>query len=102
MDLAALLACLETGEVPLAHRDHAAHLRVAAWAATHQDAPLDGMRVRLHRLLAHHGIETTRESGYHETLTAGVVRVVARALSQDTDGTWDAGVARQGSLEGGA
>ncbi len=78
-----LLAWFETGEMPLEHWDHAAHLRVAAWAVTHLDEPLPWMRTRLHRLLAHHGIETTKESGYHETITAAWLRLVAWQLQQD-------------------
>ena len=83
MTLEELLAAFETGAVPLDHWDHAAHLRVAAWAVTHVDDPLPWMRTRLHRLLDHHGIETTRESGYHETLTAAWLRLVAWQLGRD-------------------
>ncbi len=92
MNLDDLLACFETGAVPLEHWDHAAHLRVAAWAVTHRDDPLAWMRTRLWRLLDHHGIETTRDSGYHETITAGWLRLVAWKLGEGA-GSWEDRVA---------
>jgi hypothetical protein len=64
---------------------HAAHLTVALWYLLQYDWPEAVARVRtgIKRLNEAHGVVTTRERGYHETLTLFWLRHVRAFLERD-------------------
>ena len=67
-----LLARFETRELTLTEWDHAAHLTVAHHYLTSLSEPslvLLRLREGIQRLNLSHGIYTTPEGGYHETIT---------------------------------
>lgn len=66
--LAAFLADFDAGRIPRAEWNHAAHLAFAA-AAIQQGAGMDEIRARILHYASIQGIESTPDSGYHETLT---------------------------------
>lgn len=79
MDDATLLARFEAAELTPADWDHRAHVRVA-WLYVARGGPDEArgpMRRGLRGLLAAFGIEDTPEGGYHETITAAWLRLVA-------------------------
>ncbi|HEX7174371.1 MAG TPA: hypothetical protein VF240_03695 [Pyrinomonadaceae bacterium] len=57
--------------LPWSDWTHAAHLTVALWHLLHFDwaEAVERVRRRIKRYNAANGVETTRERGYHETLT---------------------------------
>jgi hypothetical protein len=66
--------------------DHHAHLTVALWYLTHYSEPeatnyiRNGIKQYNHAI----GIKTTKDSGYHETLTLFWIEIVRRHLSVAT------------------
>ncbi len=79
-----LLQAVETASLAKGSFDHVAHLHVGAAvlrASDSFDAALDRLRSTLQAFLAHLGVETTRTTGYHETITRGWLALVARELA---------------------
>ena len=66
--LAAFLADFAAGRIPRAEWNHAAHLAYAA-ATIQQGGGIDEIRAGILSYNAIQGIESTPDSGYHETLT---------------------------------
>ncbi|MDQ3803406.1 MAG: hypothetical protein M3416_06070 [Acidobacteriota bacterium] len=80
-----LLRGFETCALPRGRWTHAAHLTVALWYLLQYDWPEAVARVRagIKRLNEAHGVVTTRERGYHETLTLFWLRHVRAFLERD-------------------
>ena len=70
-DVEALVRDFLSCALPWGEWTHAAHLTVALWHLLHYGWPEAVERVRrgIKRYNAANGVETTRERGYHETLT---------------------------------
>lgn len=87
----AIVERFEAGTLPPADFDHAAHLCLAAHCVLSlpRATALDGLRQRLAVFLRRNGVRTTRERGYHETLTRfwfeRVAEVVAAHPGLDLD-----------------
>ena len=69
--------------LPRAEWTHAAHLRVGAWHVHHYGAEeaLERLRRGIRALNDSHGTANTETSGYHETITAAYVRLLAVFLA---------------------
>ena len=69
--------------LPRAQWTHLAHLRVGAWHVFHHgpDAALPLLRERIRRLNEANGVANTPTSGYHETVTAAYVQLLAAHLA---------------------
>jgi hypothetical protein len=92
MDDAALWEAFRSSTLPEDVWNHRAHLRVA-WlhlARWDIDEAHVLMRVGIVRLNAFHGLEETRDRGYHETLTRLWLSLVALARAKDARETSDA------------
>src|SRR6185369_4934759 len=65
--------------VPRAEWTHEAHLRVGAWHVFHHGAAaaLPLLRERIRRLNETNGVANTATGGYHETITAAYVELLA-------------------------
>lgn len=81
-EVAALVRDFASCALPWSDWTHAAHLTVALWHLLHYDWPEAVGRVRrgIQRYNAANGVETTRERGYHETLTLFWMRYVRAFL----------------------
>jgi hypothetical protein len=77
-----LAARFRSCALPRAEWTHAAHLRVGAWHVHHLGpvAALPALRAGIRRLNAYHGTPNSATSGYHETITAAYVRLIAAFL----------------------
>jgi hypothetical protein len=84
-EVAALVRRFESCALPFAEWTHAAHLTVALWFLLHHDWPDAVALVRegIKRYNHAHGVPTTRERGYHETLTLFWMRHVRAFLADD-------------------
>jgi ABC-type polar amino acid transport system ATPase subunit len=69
--------------VPRREWTHAAHLRVGAWHVDRHGAAaaLPLLRERIRRLNEANGVENTPAGGYHETITAAYVQLIAAYLA---------------------
>lgn len=89
---------LRRGTLPLEEWRHSDHLwgAVCVLRAHGGDVlgALDEFRGILQRLLAAHGIETTPEGGYHETLTRGWLTLVATLVSERSEESLESKVIR--------
>jgi hypothetical protein len=68
----------ERAEIPLAEFNHRAHITVACsylWLYPLKEAT-SRMRRGIHHFNAHHKVESTPTSGYHETLTIAWMRLL--------------------------
>jgi len=83
-DVRALVERFETARLPLTEWSHDAHLAVAVTYLNDADekTALRRMRDRILCFNAHHGIPMSPKGGYHETLTAFFVRMIAAALRE--------------------
>ena len=74
----------EACTLPKSAWTHAAHLAVGAWHVTHHgpDQALALLRARIRRLNETHGVENSPSGGYHETITAAYVRLIAAFLAR--------------------
>jgi hypothetical protein len=84
-EIFALVRGFDERTLPRESWTHAAHLTVALWYLLEYDWPEAVSRVRdgIKRLNAAHGVVTTRERGYHETLTLFWLRHVRAFLERD-------------------
>jgi hypothetical protein len=82
-EIEALAARFGACEVPAAEWTHAAHLRVGAWhvARFGPDQALLCLRAGIRRLNERHGTGNSATRGYHETITAAYVRLIAAHLT---------------------
>lgn len=83
LEVGALVRRFESCALPFAEWTHAAHLTVALWFLLHHDWPEAVALVRegIKRYNHAHGVPTTRERGYHETLTLFWMRHVRAFLA---------------------
>jgi len=83
-EILALVRDFETCALPRERWTHAAHLTVALWYLLQYEWPEAVRRVRegIKRLNEAHGVVTTRERGYHETLTLFWLRHVRAFLER--------------------
>lgn len=81
-ELEDLVARFEAGSLPLAEWHHAEHLAVATWYVRRLpfDAAVAALRAGIQRFNAGHGIVTTPELGYHETVTVYFARRIRAIL----------------------
>lgn len=91
----ALTAAFEAATLPVDEWHHREHITVAVQILREGDGrvgtAVDRMRADLHRFLDAHGIETTKDRGYHETLTRGWLEVTAAFLrARPTESLQDA------------
>lgn len=84
-EVLALVREFEACTLPRERWTHAAHLTVALWYLLQFDWPeaVTHTRAGIKRYNESHGIITTRDSGYHETLTIFWLRVVRAFLARD-------------------
>lgn len=77
-EIRALVESFETGTIAEADWRHAEHLAVALFYLSHHDfeTALERMRAGIFNLLKAFGVDTTRETPYHETLTVFWMRTV--------------------------
>jgi hypothetical protein len=83
LPLADLAAQFLDASLPRAQWTHQAHLRVGAWHVDRFGAAqaLPRLRQAIRRLNDAHGTANTPTGGYHETVTAAYVTLIAAALS---------------------
>jgi len=79
-DLAARFAA---AAIPRAEWTHQAHLVIGAWHVHRfgADGALSRLRAGIRRLNEANGVANTATDGYHETITAAYVRLLARGLA---------------------
>jgi hypothetical protein len=82
MRLDELVTAFTACTLPRAAWTHTAHLSVGAWAVDRHgaEAALELLRAAITRLNEHHGTANTPTSGYHETITAAYVTLIAGFL----------------------
>jgi hypothetical protein len=78
-----LVATFRAGTLPRDEWTHLAHLRVGAWHVHHHgaDEALPLLRVRIGSLNERHGTANSTTGGYHETITAAYLRLIADFLA---------------------
>lgn len=74
--------------LPRGEWTHEAHLRVGAWHVHHHgpQQALSLLRQRIRRLNESHGTINSPSGGYHETITAAYVRLIAAFFATLPDG----------------
>lgn len=75
----------QAAAIPRREWTHQAHLIIGAWHV-HRFGPaeaLDRLRAAIRRLNEANGVANTGSGGYHETITAAYVRLLAAALAED-------------------
>lgn len=82
-EIECLVNSFERAEIKPEEWDHRAHVVVACWYLLCYSEPeaIDRMRAGLCRYLEAHGIVTTPERGYHETITISWMRLVRHYLA---------------------
>lgn len=84
--LDAFAARFEASAIPSGEWTHEAHLIIGAWHV-HRfgvEAALVRLRTAIRRLNEANGVANTPTGGYHETITAAYLRLLANALAADT------------------
>lgn len=81
-----LVEGFENGELPRSQWTHRAHLTVACWylVCNNDSEAIPRIREGIKKYNASQGIATTKESGYHETLTVFWARIVRSYLAKAT------------------
>ncbi len=81
-----LIRGFESGALPRPQWDHRAHLTIACWYLVCYPEPEAARRIRegIQRYNKAAGIVTTRENGYHETMTVFWIRMVKSFLREAT------------------
>jgi len=85
-ELLSLVRDFEHGTLPKAQWTHRAHLTVACWYLVCYAEPEATRRIRegINRYNTAQGVVTTRERGYHETMTLFWIRMVRSYLAKAT------------------
>lgn len=78
-----IVRAFEDCTLPLSEWKHSAHLTVALWYLTdfYQHEAVNCLRDRIPIYNAAHGIKTTKDSGYHETITLFWLQIITWYLS---------------------
>lgn len=81
-----LIRGFESGQLPRAQWTHRAHLTIACWYLVCYPEPEATRRIRagIQSYNQAQGIPTTKERGYHETITLFWVRMIRHYLSKAT------------------
>lgn len=92
-EIEGLIQAFENCTLPRSEWTHQAHLMVALWYLTHYSEPeaisdirvseAASLKLRIQRYNLAQGIKTTKDSGYHETLTLFWVRIVCLYLATE-------------------
>jgi len=84
LEIAAFLAAFEAGTLPKERWTHAAHILTGACYvhALGESAAIDRMRLRVSSYNEAVGGKNTETSGYHETITIGWIKLLARLLRE--------------------
>lgn len=79
-----LVEAFESCALPLEKWNHRGHLAVALWYLSRHDrtAATNLIRRNILRYIAAHGIVTTKDSGYHETITLFFMHVLSKHSSE--------------------
>ncbi|HEY9296919.1 MAG TPA: hypothetical protein VIQ31_11195 [Phormidium sp.] len=82
-EIKTLIAAFENCTFPKIEWTHPAHLIVALWYLTHysETEATNYIRNGIQKYNSAMGIKTTKDSGYHETLTLFWIRIVSQFLS---------------------
>ena len=82
-EIDSLIHAFQEGNLSRSQWTHEAHLTVALWYLFYdsEQEAIDAIRNGIKRYNSVQGIETTKNSGYHETLTLFWVRTVRRYLA---------------------
>lgn len=77
-----LVLAFEDCTLPRSHWTHQAHLTVALWYLTHfsEEEAIKCIRDRIRNYNIAIGIENTKDSGYHETITLFWMRIILTYL----------------------
>lgn len=90
-DIKSLIAEFENCTLPRSEWNHQAHLTIALWYLNRYDEQEAINRVRrgIQRYNEAMGIKTTKDSGYHETLTLFWIQMVSQYLSVNKEKTFN-------------
>lgn len=82
IEIESLVRAFEDCVLPRSHWTHQAHLTVALWYLTHfsTERAIKYMRDRICKYNAATGIESTNNSGYHETINLFWIRIISNHL----------------------
>ncbi|MGB3636236.1 MAG: hypothetical protein WBA39_01395, partial [Rivularia sp. (in: cyanobacteria)] len=82
-DIKSLIAKFENCTLARSEWNHRAHLTVAVWYLNRYDEQeaINRIRQSIQRYNVNIGIKTTKDGGYHETLTLFWIRIVSHYLS---------------------
>lgn len=82
-EIDSLIHAFEEGSLPRDKWTHEAHLTVGFWYLfdDSEQAAIEAMRNSIKRYNLNQGIETTKDSGYHETLTVFWMLMIRRYLA---------------------
>lgn len=82
-EIKTLIQAFENCTLPRIEWTHPAHLTVALWYLTHysETEATNYIRNGIQKYNSAMGIKTTKDSGYHETLTIFWIRIVSQFLS---------------------
>lgn len=80
-----LIQRFEDGSWPKADWHHREHLTVALWYLVHHpfDEAMSRTRLGIQRYNEHHCVKTTKDGGYHDTLTIFFVRRIRQILDEN-------------------
>jgi hypothetical protein len=84
-EIESLVQAFEACTLPRSQWTHAAHLTVAFWYLVKSPRPEASDRIRggIQRYNHSVGIQTTKDSGYHETLTLFWIHIVHRFITEE-------------------
>ncbi|MGB7710901.1 MAG: hypothetical protein WBL95_15415 [Microcoleus sp.] len=85
-EIDSLIHAFQECSLPRSQWTHEAHLTVALWYLFYdkEQAAINALRNGIKRYNSAQGIETTKDGGYHETLTLFWVRIIRRYLAQES------------------
>lgn len=85
-EIDSLIHAFQECSLPRNQWNHEAHLTVALWYLFYdsETEAINAIRNGIKRYNSAHGIESTKDGGYHETLTLFWVRIVRRYLARES------------------
>ena len=85
-EIDSLIHAFQECSLPRSQWTHAAHLTVGLWYLFYDSEPeaINAVRNGIKRYNSVHGIESTKDSGYHETLTLFWMRIVRGYLAEES------------------
>ncbi|MFB2836748.1 hypothetical protein [Floridanema evergladense] len=86
-EIKTLIEAFENCTLPRIEWTHPAHLTVGLWYLTHYSETEATNRIRngIQKYNSAMGIKTTKDSGYHETLTIFWIRIVSQFITTQPD-----------------